>query len=383
MDIKPITQICLNVTDECNCACTYCFTQHRPNRMTYKVAEDTAEWLLKNADGKEIPSIGFFGGEPTLEWDTIIVPIIEKYYRKINFAITSNTTLMTEERLKYLADHNVSYLFSIDGNEFSQNINRPMKDGSESFEKIKDLIPLVAKYFPGCTFRSTITPSTCNRIFENIEFASSQGFKIIFQIPNSFDNWSEEDLKTIEREVTKYSLYLINAFLNSYSFIRYFPLELAFNKIHRLLSFQKYETKDEKTLQRCGLGRSGYASVNYKGEIFGCQEMDTRDDGDYFRLGSIYNGLDNAALERLANDFQQQDNYSEYCEDCLLKDLCANDSCVANNYISYKDINRCNPIICWWNNLLLKEALFICNILGNAKNENFKEYFYSLRTEVM
>ena len=83
-DLMPITEICLNVTEECNLACRYCFTEHHPNFITLQVAKDAATWLYNNAkiasqikEKEIIPTIGFFGGEPTLMWDSIIVPLIE------------------------------------------------------------------------------------------------------------------------------------------------------------------------------------------------------------------------------------------------------------------------------------------------------------------
>ena len=63
----PITDVCLNITEECNLACKYCFTEHHPNYMSLKVAKDSAKWLHDNSiesskiQGKEvIPNIGFF-----------------------------------------------------------------------------------------------------------------------------------------------------------------------------------------------------------------------------------------------------------------------------------------------------------------------------------
>ena len=99
----PITDVCLNVTEECNLACKYCFTEHHPNYMTLDVAKDAAKWLYNNAiesskiqEKEVIPTIGFFGGEPTLMWDSIIVPLIswiEEQNWKFNFGITSNSVL--------------------------------------------------------------------------------------------------------------------------------------------------------------------------------------------------------------------------------------------------------------------------------------------------
>lgn len=380
--MKPITQIVLNLTDDCNLKCKYCFVEQHPHRMSYKVAEDAVEWVLKNAkevDEEQPPAVGFFGGEPALEWDTIIVPIVKKYFGKVNFSITSNTTLMTEERLKFLAEHNVEYLFSIDGNKYCQDINRPTKNNTSSFDLLEDKLDLVSKYFPNCTFRSTITPETCHLMYENIKFATEHGYKMVFQIPNFFGEWNEEHQKEIAKQLRMYSLYLINCFINDYPFTRYFLFELAMKKVYQMLYFQENGNKtDVKSKYKCGLGSGHYASINYEGKIFACQEMDSRNDGDYFHIGDIYNGRDEAKVQKIINDFLKEDNHSEYCGKCILKTICANNCCVANNYIQYKDINRCNPMTCWWDNQLVKEVLFVCNVLGNGKNQKFKDYFLDI-----
>lgn len=44
--------------------------------MTYDTALDAAKFLIANAEEvNQTPSINFFGGEPMLMWDSIIVPL--------------------------------------------------------------------------------------------------------------------------------------------------------------------------------------------------------------------------------------------------------------------------------------------------------------------
>jgi uncharacterized protein len=138
IDLMPITEICLNVTEECNLACRYCFTEHHPHFMTLKVAKDTAKWLYENAkiasaikEKEIIPTIGFFGGEPTLMWDSIVVPLVlwvKEQNWKFNFGITSNCMLMTPDKVDFLCEHNIGLLLSMDGAKTTQDYNRPAKN---------------------------------------------------------------------------------------------------------------------------------------------------------------------------------------------------------------------------------------------------------------
>ena len=69
----------LGLTDNCNLACSYCFVKQKPLEMTYEIAEKSVEWLLSNHSNDSTPLVTFFGGEPLLKYDYIIVPIVEKY----------------------------------------------------------------------------------------------------------------------------------------------------------------------------------------------------------------------------------------------------------------------------------------------------------------
>lgn len=69
-----ITSVFLNITNACNLACRYCFVKQSPDYMTYQTAKDSADFLIHNAEIAGVtPAITFFGGEPLLGWDSVIV----------------------------------------------------------------------------------------------------------------------------------------------------------------------------------------------------------------------------------------------------------------------------------------------------------------------
>ena len=79
-DVPCLSTIFLGVTEDCNMRCRYCFVHHNPARMTIDTAMKALYFLLAQHDpkSKKTPSITFFGGEPTLEWNSIIVPIVKR-----------------------------------------------------------------------------------------------------------------------------------------------------------------------------------------------------------------------------------------------------------------------------------------------------------------
>lgn len=48
--------------------------------------------------------------------------------KKVNFCVVTNLSLMTEEKLEYLLDNNVSISTSLDGDEETHNYNRTFQE---------------------------------------------------------------------------------------------------------------------------------------------------------------------------------------------------------------------------------------------------------------
>lgn len=73
-----ITRAFFNITNACNLSCRYCFVKQSPEYMSYQTAKDAADFLIRNAEQSgTTPAITFFGGEPLLGWDTVIMPLTE------------------------------------------------------------------------------------------------------------------------------------------------------------------------------------------------------------------------------------------------------------------------------------------------------------------
>lgn len=396
----PITDVCLNVTEECNLACKYCFTEHHPNYMTLEVAKDAAKWLYNNAiesskiqEKEVIPNIGFFGGEPTLMWNSIIIPLIswiEEQGWNFTYGITSNCILMDKDKIDYLLEKNIGLLLSCDGNKYSQDLNRPMKNSTKSsFDELSKNLSYIAEKMPWITFRATITPDVADHLFDNLMFAAKMGFENVFAIINEFEEWDEKSRQKVENELNKYCLYIIDACLKEQNFVKLRPFEQAINKIIAIdttYAFYDNFNEDEDEIgpsdkvSRCGLG-NGYGSINYKGDVFSCQEVASRQgEKNIFYIGNIYDGIDNKKLLELQTKFFDRPikkynyEYPEKCKNCISKTVCAANYCQVNNYILHKDFSAVPDCWCWWNNLLIEKAQFIMQVLGFHKNDFFKNY---------
>lgn len=367
----PITSACLNITDACNFNCRYCFVNQAPNNMSFQVANDACQWLLKNT---EKPSIFFFGGEPTLRWDDIIIPIVQKY-PNFKYSITTNGFVLDKQKIDFLADNDFSVMLSMDGNKETQEYNRSIN----SFEKLNSMIPYLLEKIPNVNFRGTIIPATCKNTFENICYAFNKGFISCYFTINIFEKWSIEDRAILEKEIKKFVLAYINSFVNNKDFINLTPFS---NMIELIIKNELGILDNTVNMYKCGLG-NGYGAIDYKGDIYTCQEIVTYRENNYqFKIGNIYSGMNYDALEYLSNGIVNDlpvVNDSGECGNCPLKFCCKKNTCQVNNFICNNHCLIQSENQCWWNKLLHKYASLSISILQN--HPNFQKYMENIILE--
>lgn len=363
--------------------------------MTLETAKDSIDYLVKNQEQRVLThptakdekiSVTFFGGEPTLLWDEIIVPIVEyaetTYPNMFGFGMTTNGTLLDENRIKWLYDHDIHPLLSIDGARETQEYNRPCRDGNSSFDLVNKNIPIILDYFPETTFRATIYEPTVEHLFENYMFAVDQGFKNIFLCPNARDSWSEESLNTFYAELGKITTHRIMSYMMDYEPISYANIDQAFinilNHDKQIYFDNKWDLAPERNVVRCGLG-TGSISIAYDGKLFGCQEQDSRDTNDYFYLGDIYHGIDVERHKVILNDYNKPEKITceepSLCDGCINRLSCLHETCPSVSHDLYNNFFIRPKIDCLYSIWLEEYAIAMMNFLvKEEKNQAFKRY---------
>lgn len=396
-EYKYLSNIMLCITDACNLACRYCFVEQHPNYMSLQTAIDAVEWVYNNLKIKkengwiserEKANIFFFGGEPTLMFDSIIKPLIkyvkEKKY-SISFGITTNGTLLDEEKIKFLYNNEVGLLLSIDGFKKTQDYNRPCQNGESSFDKIFPNIPVLLKYYPNLTFRSTIYEDTVEHCFENYLFAEKMGFKFYFCTPDVLTSkWEENKLNILKEQIHKIFEYRLIQYSNNIMPMKFSKEIESFRNIKNII-LNENNTQKKDNLMRCGLG-TGLGAIGYNGNIYGCQEFSSCGDSHKFYIGNIYkDGIDKQKHSDLLKLYF---NYN--IENIKIKNKCENQNCInyntcmfyqfyerrcpAQNYSTSSDINKENIISCFYEQLIFQENLAMFQFLIESNNELFKEY---------
>ena len=353
-----ISSAFLNVTQKCNLACKYCFVCQQPKEIDYKTAQDAAKFLARNAlESGTRPSINFFGGEPMLRYKDIIKPLTEwirdVYGDSFELSLTTNGTLLTEEIMEFFDENNIGMLFSIDGDKTTQDINRPYHSGKGSFESLEPIIDLVLKYHPNMTFRATIDPPTHKELFNNYMFAVRKGYTNSFFIPNSFSDWSDKELEELDIELDKICDYYIAELKAGRKPMNFSHFDRARADIKRIAMLKDDDYREDgkglPACGRCGLGASRFAAIGITGNIYSCQEMvENLEVGDKFKIGNIYDGIDDDKRLDLANSFDTQNvvcSRKEFCDDCIKRRVC-DGGCSINNFFKNKDLHIQDYTMC-------------------------------------
>jgi radical SAM protein with 4Fe4S-binding SPASM domain len=133
-----------------------------------------------------------------------------------------------------------------------------------------------------------------------------------------------------------------------------------------------------RNCQRCGLGTS-FGSIGYDGNIYGCQEQDSKGTDNIFYIGNIFNGGINKKLHiKLLSEYHQKNkricSKADRCKNCLLRNICIEFNCPSTSYDLYSKFEVVNEIECLWFEQMLISAIKINNKLVKQNNLLFKNY---------
>ena len=381
---KYPTKICLNLTDNCNLACRYCFVEQHPHYMTYDIAKQAVDFIISNREkknSKEKCYLNFFGGEPMLMWDEIIVPLTN-YIRNnnlpINLAMTTNGTLLDEEKIQFLKNNKIFILLSLDGDSQTQNYNRPCRNNKlNSFDLVNKNIPSILKYLPETTCRTTIYAPTAKYLYDNFLYAGQSGFKSIYCAVDERHLWNENEIQELFLNLDKiFSFY-------DYCFEKNLEIPIDFRQMTKMfISIRKYCSngckpfyEKERTLKRCGLGTT-LSSVGYDGKIYGCQEQTSKNDKNIFLIGDIYQGMDE---ERHSNLLKQY--YYGHQIECKNKDLCNNclrfcerNTCSSTNLDINNDFLTRTEIVCLFDKYIFENCMILLAKYTKKDSTSFNSY---------
>lgn len=291
----------INPTLNCNFRCWYCYESHVPSQMSSNIIKRVKK-LIKQLyrEGRNL-TISFFGGEPMLYYEEVMLPILKYAYMEafnhscnFNANMTSNGYLLTHKRIREMSLYNFSGgQITLDGDKDKHNSIRFHKLGTDTFSTIVKNIHLMVKAGMTITLRINCTHDNLNSIEH---------------IPNAFKNFTNDeksriraDLHIVWQEGDQSNLYnrmdtAVEIFNNN-------------NIPTAKMDFRGF----------CYGDKRNSCVINYNGDLYKCTAIDfhqTIRDGFLSPEGELV--WENNSLEkRMSSKFTNRQ-----CETCRIMPLC-------------------------------------------------------------
>jgi uncharacterized protein len=371
--MKNITHVSVLITEDCNFRCDYCFIKRNPKVMKEQTMKDLIDWMDTNNPKNVSPHIQFFGGEPLTEWDLMVSAIeyAQQKDRKFRFGVTSNGSLLNDERIEFLKTNDVGVLFSIDGCKEAHNTHRKYPNGKQTFKDVIKNAKKAIKAGIAPTSRLTYTPDTIELLAKSVTFLLDEvGFKNVAPTPaiDSYHQFSDEDLREWNIQYEKIN----KRFKDRISSGEQTGMNYLGKCFRQILN-------EDKMSSPCGAGKR-FAGVNWKGELFPCHRFVQWPE---WKFGEIYNGVTKPEVRRLTAEYDVNMN-SPKCASCD-NGFCGG-TCLAANYENNKNINvpsqdGCKMSKKQWNNAkklykeMGKKEGFI-NLYGEKKQKQSEQLTY-------
>lgn len=374
----PLQALVLNITNQCNLACTYCYEfgadkiatpQGKPKFMTLETAKTSVDFLLERSVGRDAVHITFFGGETLMNFKLLREVVLyakaqaAAQDRIIGFSLTTNATLLTDEIIDFLADNAIGVTVSMDGPPDLQDKHRVDKKGRGTYAVIAPrLQKLIARHRTrAITARVTLTRDVTDvvRIYRHLK--DEIGFHEVGFAPvtnSGGQDYSIDDsamdgvLAQFHELADEWLAHALRGEMHGFSNVSETIGELiqGVNKSHP-----------------CGAGL-GLLGVSPSGDLSPCHRFT---DADTHSLGHISSGIDSEKR----NDFLARGHVgAKYeCQTCWARPLCAG-GCHHEAFVRYGDTGHANLHYCDWIRQWTDTCLRIYGTVS-AFNPQFLERF--------
>ena len=331
---ENIRQISLQVTQQCNFRCAYCVycagdfemqRDHSSKRMSVETALAAIDFFAARCGNQEHPAIGFYGGEPLLEFPLIqkVVEYAEKklYGKKLAFAVTTNASLLTVDIAKFFEEHNFMLTISLDGTpETHDRSRRFASDGRGSFAVIRDNLEVVREQCPDLkiSFNTVIDSrypcDSMHKLFnEEKLFKDVQVTSTLINDQFSVEKTTYSDVFLQQNDRYLFKSYL--AFLGVYEKNRASRLSMneLYNNFGRLKESMKPSISLSDIAAPGGPCISGEMRlfVNADGNLYPCERVSETSEVMY--IGNLRGGFDYGRVDRILNVARTT---KETCKNC-------------------------------------------------------------------
>jgi len=306
--------------------------------MSDETAFAAVDFLMEQSGTAERVIILFFGGEPLLRFDLIqrvheyATNEANKRGKTIYWDMTTNWTLMKEEKARWLAASVVKYLLSMDGGEEEHDRYRKFANGRGSFGVIAKRLPVMKRYQRWMGVKMSVTPESAPNLAKSMQDLYERGInQFVLGYAHGLP-WTIDDLARYEEAMYEVcELYL----------------EKKYNKEHfRMTLFEEGEPGEVEGQESfgCGAGRGRFCVDSY-GDIYGCSKLATITGmhNGVLPFGNVFQGF--TRIENRAQFLHSSVGPREKCRSCEFNDVCGG-GCPAVNYKATGSIHDPDDLGC-------------------------------------
>ena len=340
-----LSMMTLQVTQNCNLRCKYCVYSgsyinriHTNKRMDWEIARKAVDFYYEHSRNSTEAAVGFYGGEPLLELELIkkVVDYAEALFKgkKISFNMTTNATMLTNEVVEYMLEHNFHIAVSLDGPKKIQDSNRVFADKERgTFDTVMENLENIRKMYPEfiekISFNAVIDLSKdvgCANDF----FMSYDMVKDVFVMGNMINDANRKEKIDINRKFfadAKYEEFKVFLYYCTNIFHEYKPtlMDGRFRGIKQMY-YNRMVARNSKTIQDCPGGQCLPGAqrffVNAYGNFYPCERVN--EEADAFCIGNIDDGFDMNKVSELLNVAKLTE---KECKNCWCFRLCS--QCIA------------------------------------------------------
>ena len=295
--------ITINPTLNCNLKCWYCYEKHLVGTSISSAVKGSIMNLVDKRieEGLKELYIGFFGGEPLLEFDTFVYPFLTKMKEKcdinqVNLSIgfTTNAVLFTSERCALLKKMSLPVYLQI-----------PFDGDKELHDKTKKQIDGTGTY---------------DVIMSNLQSILASGFKVLIRCNytnKNIDSFSKliDDVKVIGKG---YKDLISFSFQSIWQEKESEETKERLQQIYKGMKGDSVEFTVDTVSQRCYSEKENHIVINYNGDIYKCT---ARDFVPELREGVLHPNGTITYNERYADRMETKYGWT-YCRDCIILPIC-------------------------------------------------------------
>jgi uncharacterized protein len=369
-----LMDVTLVLTHDCNLGCSYCYAGRKFRRsMGQGVRDQALNLAFSSAPARGKVQISYFGGEPTLEWDTLIDSVHKAREMAsardvaLTQTMTTNGTTLTAERVAELANAGVYVALSIDGVRSAHEAHRPTMNGKSSFDDvIRGLDLLLAQGAPFETI-SVLTPETAADLGTSVAFLFERGVPRVSINPAYEAVWTDAALAQLK------SGYVAAA-----------QTLTAYFRAGRVVSFPAFDGKIIARLKgglatgdTCAIGE-GSVAVAPSGNIYPCERLVGEDEDLKYVIGHVDRGIDEAQMRKHRDALPDHHATNDECNDCSEKSRCGA-FCACANIAETGDISVAGGVQCLIERITMEIADAVLETLVAEGNQTFAEWFQIAR----